>query len=209
MRSTALAIFGVLGLAVGAPPGFATSLTMHASGVGIPAIAGGEGGGRGIGFQADSSFSIDSAGIFMDLVSQSYDVLIYGSTNGSDAGAVLASASAVVGGSGAQYYDIAIAYTFTAGSFYVLHWRPTDLGINDWVAANTPNGFFFDSDLPETIGPVTLLDGEEGSGPDDFGNFLHPNLRVDVVDTAVAAPEPFALALFGLGLVGLGLSRRR
>jgi hypothetical protein len=56
--------------------------------------------------KADSSFSIDSIGIEGDLISQSFDVLVLSSTNGHDVGAVLASESVVVGGTGDHFYDV-------------------------------------------------------------------------------------------------------
>jgi len=182
-------------------PLYADFLELHSTGDGIEALAGIEGRGRGIGFRADSTFSIDSAGVFFDLVEQSYDVLVYSSVTGSDAVEVLASSSLVVGGEGAAFYDIPIEFTFEEGSFYVLHWRPSDLGNSDWLAANTQDGYFFDDELPQTIGPVTLLDGVEGSEPTVFSNFLHPNLRVTVV------PEPSGLAV--LSIFGLFIRRVR
>ena len=80
----------------------------------------------------------------MNLVSQSYDVQIYSSTTGHDGGNLLASASTVVGGGGAAFYDIPISFTFAAGNFYLLLWRPTDLGFADWLAGSATPGIFTD-----------------------------------------------------------------
>ncbi|MBZ5609844.1 MAG: PEP-CTERM sorting domain-containing protein [Acidobacteriia bacterium] len=170
-------------------------------------VAGGEGTGRGIGFFADSTFSIDFAAIQADLISQSFDVVIYSSTDGHEAGAVLTSASAVLGGTGFGFNAIPINFTFNAGSFYVLNWRPTSGGGNDtWVG---PGGsiYYNDSALPVTVGPVTLIDGTAGFNADDFSNVVHPNLQVDLVSGTVPEPSTFGLMLGGIALIAL--CRRR
>jgi hypothetical protein len=165
----------------------------------------GVGSGRGVGFHADSSFSITSLGIYGDLISQSFDAVVFASTNGQDAGALLASSSAVVGGAGAQYYDINLNYSFNAGSYYTLLFRPTD-GNGGW--ANAIN-YWNDSGLPTTIGPLTLIDGVEGYNAGDFSNFLHPDLRINADVTPVPEPETYAMMLAGLGLLGLAQRRRK
>lgn len=160
----------------------------------------GEGGGRAQGIQATSAFSISSLGIFGDLELLSFDVVIYASTNGSDVGAVLETSSAIVGGTGNGWNDIPINFSFIAGSFYVVNWRPTIDNPGNW--ANTLD-FYDDSALPVDVGPITLLEGIEGFTADNSANAVHASFRYDIV-----APEPASVMLFGLGVAGLCAARR-
>lgn len=172
--------------------------------------AGGEGAGRGVSFLVEEDFSISAAGIYLDLKSESYDVLIYSSTNGYDLIAPLVSASEVTGGSGVSYYDIDISYAFTAGNYYYIQWEPSDQGSGDWLAGASPNAMFSDAVLPETLGLVTILDGAEGNSTSgiSFANALHPNIRLTVVNPA-AVPITSAGFLLSGALAGLGLARKK
>lgn len=155
----------------------------------------GETTGRGISFQANSTFSIDSVGIFGDLYNKSYDVVIYSSTDGHQVNNILNTASAVSGGTGNSWNDVAVNFTFNASDYYLINWTPSDLQTG-WV--NTSLDYYQDSALPAVAGPVTLIDGTAGAVP-DFSNTLHPNLRVNVS----TVPVPAAIWLFGSGLIGL------
>jgi hypothetical protein len=141
--------------------------------------------------------------MFGRLVNESFDVVIFSSSNGHDAGSVLASASATVGGAGNQFYDIPINFTFNAGSFYTLLWRPTSSN-SDWASTLD---YYNDSGLPATVGPFSLIDGTEGYAADGFSNFLHPNLRVN--GQASTVPAPATLALLGIGWAGMAFGKRR
>ena len=167
--------------------------------------ADGEGDGRGIGFQALSDFSITSLGIFGDLIENEFDVQVYASTTGSDAGDLLASESAIRGGNGNGWYDIDIDFSFVQDEFYVLYWRPSeDTGVN-W--AHTLD-YYRDDVLPVSIeGLAMLINGVDGYNPDNFINFFHPNLRINVEPSAI--PIPAAVWLFGSALLGLVGYRRR
>ena len=119
-----------------------------------------EGGGRGQGFLADSDFIVTSIGIFGDLQPELYDVAIYSSTNGSDTTGILSIATSTAGGVGNSWNDIDISFTFNAGNYYVVNWRPNDLEENDWI--NTID-YYYDYSLPVSIGPLTLVEGLEGT----------------------------------------------
>jgi hypothetical protein len=164
---------------------------------------GGVGGGRAQGIRADSTFSISSLGIFGNLDERSFDVLIYASTTGSDVGSVLASSTATVGGTGNGWNDININYTFGAGLYYIVNWRPTIDAFSEWAITLD---YYNDSGLPTTVGPMTLVDGLEGYNAESSGNFLHPNFRYNIV---TSVPEPGTLALLGLGLAGIGFAKRK
>lgn len=59
----------------------------------------------------------------------------------------------------------------------------------------------------ETIEDVSLPDGSGPGRQPDNGNFVLSEFRVDAIPAAV--PAPGSLALIGLGLAALGLTRRR
>lgn len=134
---------------------------------------GGEGSGRAIGFQADSDLTINSVGIMGDLVEKSHEIVIYDSPDGHSAGSILYTTSHTIGGTGYGWNDIPVSFTFTAGNFYVVNWRPTDGG--NW--ANQLE-YYHDDGLPFTVGPLTLLEGIEGYDAQNTGNYVHPHLRI-------------------------------
>jgi len=160
----------------------------------------GTGDGRGISFQAIDDFSISSIGIEAWLFEQSFDVVIWDSTDGHQVNAQLASASAILGGGSFGWNDIAIDFDFLNGNYYAIGWRASDGGSGNWADSLT---YYRDSALERTIDDkVNLIDGFQGYSAENFRNTVHPNLRMNI-----AVPEPSTIAIFALGIFGL-LARR-
>lgn len=136
------------------------------------ATAGGPGYGRGIGFQADSDFKLNAVSIMGELIKQEFEVVIYTSTDGHTAGSVLATFSATVGGTGNGWNTVPVAFDFEEGDFYVVNWRPLTPSTT-WVNSLD---YYNDSGLPATIGPLTVLEGYEGTDASP-SNPLHPYFK--------------------------------
>ncbi len=132
---------------------------------------GGEGSGRAIGFQADSNFKLNAVSIMGDLLEKAFEVVIYASVDGSTAGSVLATFSATVGGTGLGWNTVPVAFDFEEGDFYIVNWRPVTPS-SDWA---TSIDYYNDTGLPDTIGPLTVLDGLSSADP--LGNSLHPHFK--------------------------------
>ncbi len=153
---------------------------------------GGEGGGRAIGFQADSDFKLNAVSIMGDLLEKAFEVVIYASADGSTVGSVLATFSATVGGTGYGWNTVPVAYDFEEGGFYIVNWRPVTPS-DDWA---TSIDYYNDTGLPDTIGPLTVLDGLSGADPG--GNTLHPHFKFltgadcNCQDNDLATPNPQA-----------------
>ena len=159
---------------------------------------------RGISFRANSPFSISSVGLFSDIGSTSYDIIIHSSTDGNQLGGVLASTTATVGASGLQWYDVLIDFAFSAANYYAIEWKTTN---GEDIPGGGGRYFHYGNDfnLPFTTGPVTLINGF--GGLTNFDNALHPRLRVEMLEMP-STPEPATLLLVGIGVIGLGFSRR-
>lgn len=187
-----------------APLASAAPIELNAGGA--PTVGFGPGDGRALGIRADTDFSLTSLGFFGDLESETWEAVLYSSTNGSDTTGVLASSSAVVGGGGLGWYDIGLTHSLTAGSFYVVHWLPQDGSFSLGAAGYH---FFPDSTLPVSVGggALTVLDGAEGgSGGLSFGNSVHARMRVNGI---TSVPEPAIASLLALGVLGIFFGTRR
>ena len=133
--------------------------------------------GRAIGFEADRDFSVSSVGIMAGLTLESFEVLIYDSPDGHTPGSVIYTMAATTGGTGYGWNDMAVSFTFEAGNFYVLNWRPADGGSSDWVTSPGMD-YYHDNGLPYTVGPITIVEGFEGFDAENASNLFHPHMRL-------------------------------
>jgi hypothetical protein len=171
---------------------------------------GGMGTGRGIGFVVDQDFSITSVGINLgvnqDALGAEYVFSIYSSTNGSDAGSVLASTSFNDLALGEGWVDRALNFSFSTGSFYVVNFGRADDGYLQ--SLGTIYSWEDQGAAPFDYGPLTVLDGFEGAPPNN-GNPLVPHMRFNASVGAVPEPATWAMMIVGFGAVGASIRSRR
>jgi hypothetical protein len=182
---------------------------------------------RSVVIDALTNFSITSAGI-------SFDPLAGGATqifvdifqsnlnasfsNGSALhGALLATASVAVVDVGLGFYDVPVAFSFTAGTRYDIAFRAN--GLTGWGNPSLNNMEFYLYGFGAPAGPysvgglLNVVDGAcHGTAPgnDDCSNYdngVMPHVRFNA--TATAVPEPATLVLLGAGLAAGARSLRR
>ncbi|MBZ5607461.1 MAG: PEP-CTERM sorting domain-containing protein [Acidobacteriia bacterium] len=175
---------------------------------------------RGDAFDVFSNFSISSAGIFFDPLTNgatNITVNIYAVTPGvgtdpGTVGSLLGTASAPVTDAGFTFYDVPISFDFTSGNRYYMAF--TANGADGWgFGLNNMRFFEFDSatNSPFTVGSVSVIDGGcFGTDCTGFGNFLLPELRLTTTSTS-EVPEPSSawLSMLLLSGIAFGIWRRK
>lgn len=157
--------------------------------------AGSMGSGRGIGFQANTDFSINAIAINLSVpesaTSVEYEFEIYASPDGRSAGALLASTTFFLS-AGEGYQPQNFAFEFTNSSFYVINFSRVDNAVLDQLGTiyswedpapfNPPY-------VPFDYGVLTLLEGFESAFP-EADNPLVPHFRLSLGEGQVEPPEP-------------------
>jgi hypothetical protein len=168
----------------------------------------GAGGTRGDIITMTGNFTLTSIGIDVEInngAQLTFNSYVYDDEGGTGVIPLAVGPPVVITGDGTeQFYDLPISFTLQAGQNY-------DIGIA-FNSFNDPNlqvhYYFFDAGTnpPFSVGPVTVLDGEESHcGP---CNVLAPNLRLDGSGNQTT-PEPGTLVMLGSGVLALAGSLRR
>jgi hypothetical protein len=165
---------------------------------------GGAGGGRGDIVTMTGNYALTSIGITINIANgaqMTMNAYVYDDQGGIGVNPLAVGTSMVLTGDGTtKFYDLPIAYLLQAGQNY-------DIGV-DFQSYNDPNlqvsyYAFTDSDPSFSVGPVTVLDGEEGHcGP---CNVFAPQLRLNGAGTV---PEPGTFLLLAGGALALFARRK-
>jgi len=165
----------------------------------------GAGGTRGDIITMTGNYTLTSIGIQGEIdngAQLTFNAYVYDDEGGTGVIPLAIGAPVVLTGTGSEtWWDLPISFTLLAGQSY-------DIGIS-FNSFNDPHlqihYYFFDSgnNPPFSVGPVTVLDGEESHC--GACNVFAPNLRLN---GTVATPEPSSVLFLATGILGL-LARRK
>ncbi len=198
-------LLGTLALigALGATDAAADTLAFTPAGVPVDILFPNSYVNLGIVFMANTNFSVDALGFYdqSDLTGPE-TVGLYDSSGNLLASAIVSLSDSVVGG---YLFQSITPVALTAGDTYTVD---AYVGANDWsYGATAPNSAaevtyeYHDYAYGGALSYPTQTINE---APSQKGTYYGPNFEIEST-----LPEPATLTLFGAGLLGLGVVRRR